>query len=68
MPAFRVVCNGCGASGETDDGQNLDNAAVCAEDSGCCSDDHGPSGHAGDVCDRSVTIYASADLLATTQG
>lgn len=61
MPAFKVVCDGCGASGETGDGRNLDSAATCAPDSGCCQLPHS---HAGDVCDRTVTIYPTALLVS----
>lgn len=56
---LRVVCHGCGAEGETFDGSDPDSAVVCAPDSGCCQEDHS---HAGDGCDRTVTIYPTVAL------
>lgn len=63
MPALTVVCDGCGATAGTDSTADPDGAVTCAEASGCCQADHGPGGHAGDVCDRTVTIYANAALM-----
>lgn len=50
-----VVCNSCGASGDTWDYQHPDLAVEC----GCCPENHD---HAGLGC-RTVTIYAHARLV-----